>query len=464
MTHLQINQDISTHIFRAYDIRGVVDDELTPDNVYTIARAIGSEAISRNNSKLIIACDGRLSGKVLSEALAQGLLDSGCDVMDIGAVPTPVLYFATYLFETGSGVMLTGSHNPPNYNGLKIMLSGQAVAGDGIQDLYARIYEQQFHHGKGEYVSVDISGDYLTRITQDIHLSKPMKIVVDAGNGIAGQLAPQLYRALGCEVIELFCDVDGNFPNHHPDPSQSANLVDLTNAVLAEQADLGLAFDGDGDRVGVVTNKGKVIAADRQLMLYAKDVLTRQPNAEIIFDVKCSRLLAEVIKESGGRPVMSKTGHSFIKEKLRQIAAPLAGEMSGHMFFKERWYGFDDGLYTGARCLEILSQQTEDADAIFAKLPEGFGTEEIMLPLADDKKFEFIEKLAKTADFTNSEIISIDGLRVEFTDGWGLVRCSNTTPNLVLRFEADNEQALERIKQEFRQQMLAVEPNLVLEF
>lgn len=462
--HYQLTQDIPTNIFRAYDIRGVVGEGFTENNIYTIARALGSEAVDRDIRKMVIARDGRLSGPSLIAALAKGLQDSGVDVINIGAVPTPVLYFATHFFATGSGVMLTGSHNPPDYNGLKIMLGGAPFAERAIQELVSRIQQQYFTEGYGTFEQTDISQEYIDRITGDITLARPLKIVVDAGNGIAGDLAPKLFRALGCEVIELFCEVDGTFPNHHPDPSKPENLADIISAVKKHKADIGLAFDGDGDRVGIVTNEGDSIAADRQLMLYAMDVLTEARGEPIIYDVKCSKLLADVITQHGGVPLMWKTGHSLIKQKMREIGAPLAGEMSGHVFFKHRWFGFDDGLYTGARCLEIVAKQDKTTAELFGALPNAMATPEINVTMADDKKFDFIEQLVKQASFSDAELITLDGLRVEYEDGWGLVRCSNTTPCLVLRFEADNDAALQRIKSEFKQQMLAVEPSLLLEF
>jgi phosphomannomutase/phosphoglucomutase len=464
MKNYQLMNDIPQHIFRAYDIRGVVGQGFTENNIYTIGRAIGSEAVSRDIDRLIIARDGRLSGPSLLAALAQGLQDAGVDVINIGAVPTPVLYFATHLFKTGSGVMLTGSHNPPDYNGLKMMLGGAPLAEAAIQDLYARIAEQQFHNGKGSYEAIDVSDAYIERICHDVKLAKPLKIVVDAGNGITGELAPKLFRALGCEVIELFCEVDGHFPNHHPDPSRPENLIDIINAVGQHQTDVGLAFDGDGDRVGVITNNGESIPADKQMMLYAIDVLSRNLGAEIIFDVKCSKLLADVIRAHGGKPLMWKTGHSLIKQKMIDTGVPLAGEMSGHVFFKERWYGFDDGLYTGARCLEIIAKRADSSAEIFAELPTAIATPEINVTMADDKKFAFVEQLIVSADFPDAELITLDGLRVEFADGWGLVRCSNTTPCLVLRFEADNPTALARIQQQFKTLLLARDPSLVLGF
>lgn len=464
MSHYELNTQLPNTCFRAYDIRGIVGEAFTPNNIYTIARGLSAIAKNKGIKKLVIARDGRLSGPELSRALAQGIRDGGCDVMDIGMVPTPVLYFATYYFNTGSGVMLTGSHNPSNYNGLKIMLEGKPFAGDAIQDLYAKIQKKQFSEGKGLYECVDISTDYIKRITDDVKIARPLHVVIDAGNGIAGNIAPQLYRALGCTVTELFCEVDGHFPNHHPDPSKAENLEDLVKKVQEIKADVGLAFDGDGDRVGIVTNTGESIPADKQLMLYAKDVLSRNPGAQIIFDVKCSRLLADVIKENHGIPVMWKTGHSLIKEKIKETGAPLAGEMSGHMFFKERWFGFDDGLYTGARFLEILSKQSSTAGELFDQFPKAISTPEINITMADEKKFAFVEQLIQQSKFDDATLITLDGLRVEFTDGWGLLRCSNTTPCLVLRFEATSEASLIRIKELFKTKMRAVDPSLDLVF
>jgi phosphomannomutase/phosphoglucomutase len=464
MTTYNITKNIPADIFRAYDIRGIVDQELTPNSVYTIGRAIGSEAIAQNVHNIIIARDGRLSGKTLSHALAHGLMDSGCDVIDIGAVPTPVLYFATHELKTGSGVMLTGSHNPANYNGLKTMLAGHTLSEETIQHLYQRIQKNDLSEGHGTLKNIDVTEAYIQRIIVDVKLHRPLKIIVDAGNGITGELAPKLYRAMGCEVIELFCEIDGNFPNHHPDPSKPKNLQDLIVKVAKEKADIGFAFDGDGDRLGIVTNSGEIIAADRQLMLYAIDVLSRNPNAKIIYDVKCSRLLGEVITQHQGEPVMWKTGHSLIKQKMKELDVPLAGEMSGHIFFKERWYGFDDGLYTGARLLEILSKENISAHHIFGALPNAIATPEINIAMDDNKKFIFVEKLAKNAKFEKATLFTIDGMRVEFSDGWGLIRCSNTTPCLVLRFEANNEAALQRIQAQFKQAILKQDPSIDVPF
>jgi phosphomannomutase/phosphoglucomutase len=455
---------ISPSIFRAYDIRGIVDETLTPDAVYAIGLAIGSAAQAKGEREVIIARDGRLSGPTLIIALSKGLQDSGCAVIDIGAVPTPVLYFAANTLGTSSGVMLTGSHNPPNYNGLKIVLNGETLADKDIYALYERIQARNFTSGNGNVKKIDIVPAYIARIAQDVKLQRPLRVVVDCGNGIAGGVAPQLLRALGCEVIELFCEVDGHFPNHHPDPSVPENLQDLIAAVQKQQADVGLAFDGDGDRLGVVTNCGEIIWPDRQLMLYAIDVLSRHPNAEIIYDVKSTRYLETVIKQHHGRPLMWKTGHSLVKAKLRETGALLAGEMSGHVFFKERWYGFDDGLYTAARLLEILSRNKQSASELFATLPNSINTPELKLPISEEYKFIFMENFKTQARFNGATLTTIDGLRADFANGWGLIRPSNTSPYLILRFEADTQESLAHIQALFREQLLALDKNLALPF
>ncbi|TDQ49439.1 phosphomannomutase/phosphoglucomutase [Permianibacter aggregans] len=455
---------LSPEMFRAYDIRGVVGEQLNEEVVRQIGRAIGSEAFERGEQKVIVARDGRLSGPDLLEALKRGLLESGRDVIDLGAVPTPLLYFATHYLSSRSGVMLTGSHNPSNYNGLKIVLAGDTLSGDDIQRLRERIETGNLLSGRGSLERMSIAEDYMAQITSDVALAQPLKIVIDCGNGIAGAVAPDLYRALGCEVIELYCDVDGNFPNHHPDPSKPKNLEKLIETVKAEQADVGLAFDGDGDRLGVVDSNGKIIWPDRQLMLYAMDVLSRHPGTDIIYDVKCSRHLARVISGHGGRPLMWRTGHSLIKGKMRETGALLAGEQSGHIFFKERWYGFDDAIYTGCRLLEILAADFRKSADIFKSLPEGVTTPELNMAISDQRKFAFVDKLAQEGDFAGGQVNTIDGVRVDFADGWGLVRASNTTPALVLRFEADNETALKRIQELFRGQLLMVDPQAQLPF
>jgi len=444
------DQSIDASIFKAYDIRGIVDKTLTQEAVVLIGRAIGSEAKVRGESKIYIGRDGRISGPSLIQCLTKGLLSTGCDVVDVGMVPTPLLYYSAYELGTGSGIMLTGSHNPPNYNGLKMVLGGTTLSGDDIQALRSRIINNDLVAGSGQYQTLDVVDDYIKRVTDDVKLAKPMKIVIDCGNGVAGDAAPRLLKTLGCEITELFCDIDGNFPNHHPDPSQPENLEDLIRTVLEQKADIGLAFDGDGDRLGVITPDGAVIWADRQMMLYAKDILSRNPGAEIIFDIKCTTHLAHEIERAGGKPTMWKTGHSFIKAKLKETGALLAGEMSGHIFFKERWYGFDDALYTAARLLEILSNDKRNATEIFAALPDSVNTPELKLETDEGENFKLIEKLVSNAKFEDAKITTIDGVRADFSDGFGLVRASNTTPCLVFRFEADNETALKRIQDQFR--------------
>jgi phosphomannomutase/phosphoglucomutase len=455
---------IPESIFRAYDIRGIVDNQLTPDVVREIGKAIGSEAFDRGEQKVVVARDGRLSGPQLIDALKEGLKSSGRDVIDIGEVPTPVLYFATNYLDTRSGVMLTGSHNPANYNGLKIVLAGETLAQKDIQQLYRRISQGEFVSGQGSEESKNLVPDYLGQITADVALAQPLKVAVDCGNGVAGGLVPRLLQGLGCEVIGLYCDVDGNFPNHHPDPSKPDNLKDLIKMVKNEQADIGLAFDGDGDRLGVVSSDGSIIWPDRQMMLYAIDVLSRNPGADIIFDVKCSRHLPKVISSHGGRPVMWKTGHSLIKAKMKETGALLAGEQSGHIFFKERWYGFDDALYAAARLLEIIAGDVRSSEEVFGALPNGLVTPELNITISDTRKFEFIKKLQRVGDFPNGKVNQTDGIRVDFDDGWGLVRASNTTPCLVARFEADTQSSLERIQDMFRQQILAIDSSLQVPF
>jgi len=455
---------ISPEIFKAYDIRGIVGRTLTGPVVEQIGQAIGSEARDRGRSTVVIGRDGRLSGPELAAALAAGLRRSGVDVIDVGQVATPMLYFAAHRFDTLSGVMVTGSHNPPEYNGLKMMLAGETLAGEAIQQLKARIEHGRLARGAGGYRTDDVREDYLQRITGDVRLSRPMRLVVDCGNGVAGATAPERYRRLGCDVAELYCEVDGNFPNHHPDPSRPENLVDVQKALAAGKGEIGLAFDGDGDRLGVVTMSGKIIYPDRQLMLFSADVLKRNPGAEVIFDVKSTRNLFAWIRRHGGRPLMWKTGHSFIKQKLQETGAPLAGEMSGHVFFKDRWYGFDDALYAGARLLEILSRE-RDPGAVLEGLPDSVSTPELHLKLAEGENYTLMDKLKATARFEGArEVITIDGMRVEYADGFGLARPSNTTPVVVLRFEAEDAAALKRIQEDFRRAILAVKKGAALPF
>jgi phosphomannomutase/phosphoglucomutase len=455
---------LSADIFRAYDIRGIVGETLTEAGVELIGRAIGSEALARGVSALCVGCDGRHSSPGLADAVARGLMASGCDVIHVGAVPTPVLYFATHQLDTGSGVMVTGSHNPSNYNGLKIMLGGETLSGDAIKDLHQRILHGNLVKGAGSQSSEDVRRAYLDTIVGDIAVAAPLKVVVDAGNGIAGELGPMLIDELGCDVIPLYCDVDGDFPNHHPDPGKSENLRDLIAKVEQEGADLGIAFDGDGDRIGVVTNCGRIIWPDRLLMLFARDVVSRNPGADVLYDVKCSRRLAGVISQAGGRPVMWKTGHSLMKAKMRETGALLAGEMSGHIFFAERWYGFDDGLYAAARLLEILGIEDRHSDEVFDDFPEDVSTPELNVEVTEASKFGIVERLSARGKFGGGSISTLDGVRVEYGDGWGLCRASNTTPALVLRFEAESEEALARIKTVFREQLRHVAPELNVTF
>ncbi|MGA8260986.1 MAG: phosphomannomutase/phosphoglucomutase [Arenicellales bacterium] len=454
--------ELPAEIFKAYDIRGVVGETLTEGIVRDIGQAIGSEAREREVDTVVIGRDGRLSGPVLIDALASGLMASGCNVIDIGLAPTPVVYFAAFELDTRSAVALTGSHNPPSYNGLKMVIAGETLAGDRIQALRQRIEHSDLLDGQGTRLERSLTEAYIARICDDVKPGRSLKIVIDCGNGVAGAVAPELYRRLGCEVTALYCDVDGSFPNHHPDPSQVDNLEDLIRTVRENKAEVGLAFDGDGDRLGVVSPDGKVIWPDRQMILFARDVLKRQPGAEIIFDVKCSRNLAKAIREAGGRPVMWRTGHSFIKAKLKESGAALAGEMSGHIFFEERWYGFDDGLYAGARLIELLSKDERSTQQIFDALPDSYNTPELRIEMAEGEHFKFMEELMQTANFSDARVSTIDGVRVDFDDGFGLVRPSNTTPILVLRFEAETPQALERIQKRFRQWILATRPDVAV--
>jgi phosphomannomutase/phosphoglucomutase len=455
---------IAPEIFKAYDIRGIVDRTLTEDAVARVGRALGSLAREQGNGVIVVGRDGRLSGPSLAAALATGIRASGVDVVDIGMVTTPMTYFAAYHLGSGSAVAVTGSHNPPDYNGLKMVIGGTTLFAETIQDLRERIEAERFASGAGALRTADVRAGYLDRIVGDVRLARPMKIVVDCGNGVAGSIAPELYRRLGCEVDELYCEVDGTFPNHHPDPSRPENLRDVVARLAATDAELGLAFDGDGDRLGVVTKDGRIIYADRQLMLFARDVLSRVPGGEIIYDVKCTGNLAPWIRANGGKPVLWKTGHSLIKAKLKELKAPLAGEMSGHMFFAERWYGFDDGVYAGARLLEILSRE-KDPSAVLNALPDSVTTPELNLKLAEGEPHRLIAELQRTAQFPAArEVIKLDGLRVEYADGFGLARASNTTPVIVLRFEARDEAGLERIQDDFRRVLLAAKPEAALPF
>ena len=455
---------VSAEIFRAYDIRGIVGATLTAQVVRAIGQALGTLALEAGGTTIAIGRDGRLSGPELSAALAEGIAASGANVIDIGMVPTPVTYFAAYHLGCGSAVMLTGSHNPPDYNGIKMVIAGSTLAGEAIQELRRRVESGRVAKGAGRIEHREIADAYLERVVGDVKLARPMKIAIDCGNGVTGDIAPRLFRQLGCEVTALYSEIDGRFPNHHPDPSQPKNLADLVALLADSDAELGHAFDGDGDRLGVVTKDGKIIYPDRQLMLYAKDVLARNPGATIIYDVKCTRLLEPWIESHGGVPLIWKTGHSFVKAKLKETGAPLAGEMSGHTFFKERWYGFDDALYVGARLLEIVSRE-RDPSALLNALPDCPSTPELNWKLAEGEPHALIEKLQASAPFRNAErILAIDGVRAEYADGFGLARASNTTPVIVLRFEADTAQALERIQGEFRSALQQLKPGSPLPF
>ena len=452
-------------IFKAYDIRGIVGKTLTVENILFIGHAIGSEAKARGLDSIVFARDGRLSGPELGKSLVTGLMASGMKVIDIGMLPTPVLYYAAAELTKGTGVMLTGSHNPPNYNGIKMVLGGETLSGDTIQALHQRILNNDLSLGEGSYSGEKVLDKYIERITSDITLKRKMKIVIDCGNGVAGAVAPKLFSDLGCDVTPLYCEVDGNFPNHHPDPSQPENLSDLIAEVKKQNADLGIAFDGDGDRIGVVSGDGKVIWPDRLMMLFAKDVLSRNPGANIIYDIKCSSNLRTVIEEEGGKPLMWKTGHSLIKAKMKETNALLAGEMSGHIFFKERWYGFDDALYSAARLLEIMSNQLRQARVVFSALPDSINTPELKINMAEGEHFKFMERLTGvSSSFTDAEVTLIDGIRVDYADGWGLVRASNTTPCLVLRFEGKNKAAMAKVQEKFRAVLTGLQSDIKLPF
>ncbi|UGB45536.1 phosphomannomutase/phosphoglucomutase [Frateuria edaphi] len=458
---------VDPSIFRAYDVRGVVGKTLTARVARLLGQSIGTLMREKGLSEIVVGRDGRLSGPELAGALSDGLREAGIDVIDIGAVPTPVVYFAAYRFNTGSGVAVTGSHNPPDYNGFKIVVGGETLSEGAIQDLYQRIASGALEAGgQGGLRHVDVVPDYIERIISDVQAERRLKVVVDCGNGIPGALAPQVIEGIGCEVVPLYCEVDGTFPNHHPDPSDPHNLDDLIHAVRQTGADLGIAFDGDGDRLGVVTKEGEIIYPDRLLMLFARDVLSRQPGATIIYDVKCTGHLKGQVLEAGGSPLMWRTGHSLIKAKMRETQAELAGEMSGHFFFKERWFGFDDGIYAGARLLEILAGDIEGRtpEQVFATCPKGVSTPELKIPLEEGEHYRFIEKFKDKATFGDATLTTIDGVRADWPDGWGLVRASNTTPVLVLRFDADNPAALKRIQQAFREQLFLVDPGLKLPF
>jgi phosphomannomutase len=455
---------LAPEIFRAYDIRGVVGRSLNPSVVNLLGKAIGTQALNHGHNAIVVGRDGRLSGPELVAALIDGLSSTGLTVINIGEVPTPMMYFTTFALGTGAGVELTGSHNPKDHNGMKIMLGGETLSGEAIQQLRKLAESRQFAVGNGKVREQNMLSDYLDKITEDITLHRPMKVVIDCGNGVAGAVAPKLFKLLGCSVEPLFAEVNGHFPNHHPDPSDPENLDAMISLVRLQKADIGIAFDGDGDRLGVVDCQGRIIWPDRQMMLFAKDVLSRNPGSDIIYDVKCSNKLAEVITDNAGVPVMWKTGHSLIKAKLKESGAPLAGEMSGHIFFSERWFGFDDALYAAARLLEILSADSRATSEIFGELPDSVSTPELKIPMQEGQPAQFMRTFLAKAKFSDAKITTIDGLRADFMDGWGLIRASNTTACLVLRFDADTSEALDRIQRLFKEQLLAVDPDLMLPF
>jgi phosphomannomutase/phosphoglucomutase len=457
--------DVPLEIFRSYDIRGLVDSQITPQLAQLIGQAVGSEAIDQGEQNIVVARDGRTHSEALTQALIKGILRTGCNVINIGVVPTPVMYFSTFhLDDTNSGVMVTASHNPKEYNGFKVVMNNRALADDAVVALRSRIMGQHFHQGAGEETARTIIPAYIERIFSDVALAGNISVVVDAGNAVPGLVAPQLFEELGCDVIPLFCDLDGEFPNHNPDPTIEKNLHALIAKVKETNADIGVAFDGDGDRLVVVTPKGDIIWPDRLLMLFAKDILSRNPGADVLFDVKCSRQLNQVISSYGGRPIMWKTGHSPMKAKMEETQALIGGEYSGHIFIKDRWYGFDDGIYAMARLLEIITLRDQNLDDIFASFPQLHATPEIKIAIRDQDKFGLINKLAATGDFANGAITTIDGLRVDYTKGWGLVRASNTSPALTLRFEAESLDALEKIKQIFKRELIKVDATISVDF
>lgn len=456
----------NSSIFRACDIRGITGKTLSKEVVFNIGRAVGSEAKEKGIKMLVLGRDGRTSSPSLAKYFTKGVLSTGTSIINLGLVPTPIVYFAIQHIKGKSGVVITGSHNPEKYNGLKITLNDESLAGDKIKQLEQRINNNHYLTGELGTVKQNKTGatQYISLISDDIHIARPMKVVVDCGNGAAGKLAPLLLKTLGCEVVELFCDIDGTFPNHHPDPSKPENLSDLIKAVFHHKADIGIAFDGDGDRLGVVDCKGKIIWPDRLLMLFAKDILESTPGAQIIYDVKCSANLGKQIVKNSGRPLMYKTGHSFIKKKLKETGAILAGELSGHIFFNDRWFGFDDALYTASRLIEILSADTRDSDQVFADFPDSINTPELTIKLEEGENIPLMKKILSVASFHDGNIITIDGMRVDFQDGWGIIRASNTMPALVLRFEADNGNALKRIQAQFKELLVKVNPALAIPF
>jgi len=461
-----LTKEKTASIYRAYDIRGIAEKTLTKDIVFNIGKAIATEVKEKQINTIVLGRDGRLSSETFAKSLAKGITSTGVNVLDVGLVPSPLVYFVAQHTEGKSAVVVTASHNPAEYNGLKIIIDGEALAGDRIQQIKQRIEQENYAIGTPGSIDKNdmFKNEYIGIISEDTHLVRPMKVVIDCGNGAAGELAPTLLKTLGCEVFELFCDIDGTFPNHHPDPSNPENLQNLIAAVQHYEADIGIAFDGDGDRIGVIDSQGKIIWPDRLLMLFAKDVLKNKPGAEIIYDIKSSHHLKDYIAKQGGRSLMSKTGHSFMKAKIKETGAALAGELSGHIYFNDRWFGFDDALYSAARLIGILSDDKRDSADVFADLPESVSTPEIYIDLVEDENFSLMKQLLSKADFKDAEIITLDGLRADFSDGWGLVRASNTMPALALRFEADTPEALSRIQSQFKDLLTQIKPDMKVPF
>lgn len=458
------HEPIPASIFRAYDIRGIAEEQLTKDSVKRIGQAVGSEALDQSITSLLVGFDGRLSSPSLSVALIEGIRSSGCNVVCIGLVPTPLLYFASYTTEHASGVMLTASHNPANYNGLKIVFNQTSLADNQIQTIRSRIENDQLRTGSGNYSELEIEKSYIENVCSRIQLGKSLKIVIDCGNAVPGRVAPKLFNALGCDVHPMFCDIDGNFPNHHPDPTVPENLTALAAAVLERGADVGVALDGDGDRVGLITNRGKFVDADRMLMLLAQSILPNYLGRAVVFDVKCSSKLSALVTKLGGSPVMHRSGHSFMKQMMRQTDAILGGEFAAHIFIKDDWFGFDDGLYVAARLLELISKNSATSDKMFDQFLTGFSTAELKIEVSEERKFLLMERLLELAQFPNGNLITLDGLRVEYPDGWGLVRASNTSPALLLRFEADTEARMKEIQAEVKALILSADKNLEIGF
>ncbi|MEL7400059.1 MAG: phosphomannomutase/phosphoglucomutase, partial [Pseudomonadota bacterium] len=452
-------------IFRAYDIRGLAHEQLTPELAEKIGQAIASEALSAGESCLYVGRDGRTSSPELSQAMIAGVLSTGCDVINLGVIPTPLLYFATCEFpESKSGIMVTASHNPAEYNGFKIVIDGTTLADDQILQIKSRIIKGDYYQGDGEEIEQSVIPEYIDRIFSDVALAGDVKIVIDAANGVTANVAPQLFEELGCEVVPLFCELDGSFPNHNPDPTREENLQALILEVQNSQADLGVAYDGDGDRLVIVTPKGNIIWPDRLLMLFAKDIVSRNPGADVLYDVKCTRELTSIVSSYGGRPIMWKTGHSHLKAKMHETGALIGGELSGHIFIKDRWYGFDDGMYATARLLEIMTLRDQDIDSMFDSFPNLPSTPEILVPVEEQQKFGIIKALVEKGDFQSGKAVTLDGLRVEFSKGWGLVRASNTSAALTLRFEAEDEEVIEQMKMLFKRELTKVAPSIALPF